>query len=152
VLARFDNPHINHALIDITLHGTAKMRVRVVPSILAFVAATGRPPASLAFGFAAFLAFMRGDVHGERRSAGLLVPDDAEGERIRTAWAELKPRAEDEFTEFVRRVCKDASLWGVDLTATPGFVEMVTDDLLRICGQGVLSALDAQLDESVTLS
>ena len=33
VLDRFRNPHIRHALIDITLQATMKMRVRVVPSI-----------------------------------------------------------------------------------------------------------------------
>ena len=44
------------------------MRVRVVPSIIAFVdARSDRAPASLAFGFAAYLAFMRGEVQAERR-------------------------------------------------------------------------------------
>ncbi len=41
VLQRFDNAYIDHALIDITLHGTTKMRVRVVPSIVAFTIADG---------------------------------------------------------------------------------------------------------------
>jgi tagaturonate reductase len=34
VLERFANPYIRHSLIDITLYGTTKMRVRVVPSIV----------------------------------------------------------------------------------------------------------------------
>jgi tagaturonate reductase len=152
VLRRFDNPYIDHALVDITLHGTTKMRVRVVPSILAFASQTGRAPASLAFGFAAFLAFMRGDLHAERRSAGLAVPPDAEGERVRAVWQSLRPRAEDEFLELARRVCADEQLWGVDLMSVPGFVELVAEHLMRICRQGVLSALDAQLTESATLT
>jgi len=152
VLRRFDNAYIDHALVDITLHGTTKMRVRVVPSILAAASRTGRPPAALAFGFAAFLAFMRGDVQAERRSAGLAVPPDAEGERVRTVWQSLTPRTEDEFLELARRVCADESLWGTDLTAIPAFVELVGEHLMRICANGVLSALDAQLTESVTLT
>ena len=151
VLARFDNPYIDHALIDITLHGTTKMRVRVVPSILAFASHTGRPPAALAFGFAAFLAFMRGDLHTERRAAGLSVPADVEGERLRAAWLALAPRSDDDFLELVRAVCADEALWAADLTSIPGFVEVVSDHLMRICRHGVVSALDAQPIESVTL-
>jgi tagaturonate reductase len=151
VLRRFDNAYIDHALIDITLHGTTKMRVRVVPSILAFASRVGRPPAALAFGFAAFLAFMRGDLQAERRAAGLPVPADAEGERVRAVWQSLTPRTEDEFVELARRVCADDSLWGTDLTAIHGFVESAAEHLMRICANGVLSALDSQLTESVTL-
>src|SRR6266567_2499385 len=55
VLERFANPFIRHALIDITLQGTMKMRVRVVPSILGFYERTGQVPTGLAFGFAAYL-------------------------------------------------------------------------------------------------
>jgi tagaturonate reductase len=152
VLQRFDNAYIDHALIDITLHGTTKMRVRVVPSIVAFASRTGRPPAALAFGFAAFLAFMRGDLQAERRSAGLAVPTDTEGERVRAVWLSLTPRTDEEFVALVRRVCADHSLWGADLPTLPGFVELVADHLTRICANGVFSALDAQLTESVTLT
>jgi hypothetical protein len=52
----------------------------------------------------------------------------------------------------VRRVCADHSLWGADLPTLPGFVELVADHLTRICANGVFSALDAQLTESVTLT
>jgi tagaturonate reductase len=128
------------------------MRVRVVPSIVAFASRTGRPPAALAFGFAAFLAFMRGDVQAERRSAGLAVPADTEGERVRAVWQSLTPRTDEDFLDLTRRVCADHSLWGADLTSVPGFVELVAEHLTRICTNGVVSALDAQLTESVTLT
>jgi tagaturonate reductase len=151
VLLRFDNAYIDHALIDIALHGTTKMRVRVVPSIVTFASRTGRPPATLSFGFAAFLAFMRGDIHAERRSAGLSVPADTEGDRVRAVWQSLTPRTDEEFLDLVRRVCADVSLWGADLSSLPGFVEVVAEHLTRICANGVLSALDAQLTEPLTL-
>src|SRR5687768_17156226 len=41
VLDRFGNPHIRHALLDITLQGTTKMRVRVIPSIVRHAERTG---------------------------------------------------------------------------------------------------------------
>jgi tagaturonate reductase len=66
VIDRFANPFIDHDLWDITLYATAKMRVRVVPSILAHAAREGGAPRLLALGFAAYLLFMRGDLHAAR--------------------------------------------------------------------------------------
>ena len=68
VLARFANPYVHHALFDITLQGTMKMRVRVVPTIVRHTERTGHAPDALALGFAAFLLFMRGDLHDARRA------------------------------------------------------------------------------------
>jgi tagaturonate reductase len=147
VLARFANPYIRHALIDITLHGTTKMRVRVVPSIVSYAARFGRPPAALAFGFAAYLAFMRGEVQSERRAAGRTVPDDSEGERIRDAWHDVDFHSADDLAAFVERVCRDRSLWGIDLAAVAGFSELVAEQLSRIRRRGVTAALDAFLTE-----
>ena len=147
LLGRFDNAHIQHALIDISLHGTTKMRVRIVPSILAYADQTGRAPPALAFGFAAFLAFMRGDVQAERFAAGLPVPNDAEGEKLRSIWRSTSPRSDDDFAMFARSVCSDIDLWGADLTAVPGFADRVGEDLTRICRHGVRSALDTQSTE-----
>src|SRR5690606_12816747 len=83
VLDRFANPFIRHALFDITLQETMKMRVRNVPTLLRFAEHTGHAPASFAFGFAAYLLFMRGDLQEERRAAGLTVPPDDQAERMR---------------------------------------------------------------------
>lgn len=151
VLARFDNPLVRHSLIDITLHGTAKMRFRVVPSIVASANHTGRAPSALAFGFAAYLAFMRGDLQAERRAAGLPVPEDAAGERVRAVWRALTPRSDEEYRALARHICGDDELWGLDLGGVPGFVDRVAEDLMRIARDGVVSALDAQRFEPVTL-
>jgi tagaturonate reductase len=151
VLARFANPYIQHALIDITLYGTTKMRVRIVPSILAYGERFGRAPAALAFGFAAYLAFMRGELQGERRAAGLPVPEDGEGERIRTEWRIVDPRVDDDIVSFVERVCGDEALWNADLTVVPGFTSLVAEHLIRIVRGGgsgrAIAALDAFLSE-----
>ena len=86
VLDRFANPYMQHALWDITLQGTRKMRVRVVPTVARFAAQAGAPPPALAFGFAAYLAFLRGGLHARRQAAGLLVPADEQGGRVRALW------------------------------------------------------------------
>jgi len=150
VFQRFSNPYIRHALIDITLYGTTKMRVRVVPSILSYAERTGRAPASLAFGFAAYLAFMRGDVQTERRANGLTVPDDSEGTRIRDAWHGVELHSEEAIANLARAICAEDDLWGTDLTTIPGFADVVAEHLVRIVNDGVTAALDDHLTEPAT--
>jgi tagaturonate reductase len=149
VLQRFGNPYIDHALIDITLHCAAKIRVRLVPSILAFAARTSgaRAPASLAFAVAAYLAFKRGERQAERRAAGLSVPDDVDGSRVEAAWSLIDGSSDADVAGLARRTLTDASLWGVDLTTVPGFADAVAEQLLRIVRLGVEAALDAYLTE-----
>ena len=149
-LDRLANPFIRHALIDITLHGTAKMRVRVVPSIVRYHARTGRIPSSLAFGFAAHLALLRGDLQAERRMLGLTVPDDSDGERIRAAWRTVDQTSDMAIAEFARLICADVTLWGSELSAVDGFSDAVAEHLVRIVRQGVESAVDVSLTEPAT--
>lgn len=152
VLERFANPYVRHALIDITLYATTKMRVRVVPSIVAYQRLAGRPPASLAFGFAAYIAFMRGELQAERRAAGLNVPEDPDGDRVRAAWLRTDLRSDLSVVELARVVCADTALWHTDLTALDGFADVVGEHLLRIVRQGVRAALDAHLTEAIVLT
>jgi len=137
VIERFENPYIAHALMDITLHGTAKMKVRVVPSILSYCAAEGRPPANLTFGFAAHLVFLRGEIHTARAAARLSVPADSAGERIRSAWRTAGAGS----AAMVNAICADAELWGTDLTALPRFAQTVSENVRSILERGVRSAL-----------
>jgi tagaturonate reductase len=146
VLDRFRSPFIRHALIDITLQATMKMRVRVVPSVVGYAARTGRAPQSLAFGFAAFLLYMHGEHQAGRRARGLPVPVDDGAARIAKHWAD----AGDDEACVARAVCADAGLWAADLSAVPGFVDAVTDHLRRIIATGIAAALDQHLATPVT--
>ena len=145
VLDRFRNPHIRHALIDITLQATMKMRVRVVPSIERFSSRSGKVPQSLAFGFAAFVQYMQGGIQAARRAGGLSIPADDQGERLRAHWDAFPADAHAPVGELVSSVCRDSALWGRDLTAIPGFADAVTDHLSCIRSQGVEAALERVL-------
>ncbi|MEP6491480.1 MAG: tagaturonate reductase [bacterium] len=150
VLERFSNPYVRHALIDLTLYNTTKMRVRVVPSIVSYHERTARAPASLAFGFAAYLEFMRGDIQSGRRTLGLAVPEDSSGDRVSAAWLGVDVESDTALAELAHSVCADRSLWGTDLTALNGFSDVVVEHLLRIVRSGVMVALDAHLTEPAT--
>ena len=145
VLERFSNPFIEHSLFDITLHGTEKFRVRVVPSIVAFSEKTGRAPTGLAFGFAALLLFMRGDLQAARRAGGFVVPRDDKGEQIAAAWQNCDASESKPLSSLVNSICADRSLWGVDLRAVPGFAEIVSEHLAAMVRLGVRGALEQHL-------
>ena len=145
VLERFSNPFIEHSLFDITLHGTEKFRVRVVPSIVAYAEKFGRAPSCLAFGFAALLLFMRGDVQATRRASGLVVPRDDKGEQIAAVWRTCDASASESLSSLVYVICADRALWGVDLASVPGFAEIVAEQLAAMIRVGVRGALEQQL-------
>jgi tagaturonate reductase len=147
VLDRFANPYIRHALIDITLQGTVKMRVRIVPTIARYASLTGRAPASLAFGFAAYLLFMRGEVQDKRVRGGLRVPADDQSITLRALWSRTGGDSDTALARLVDKACSDESLWGTDLNRVPGFASAVTESLTRMVRDGVPAALEAHLAE-----
>jgi tagaturonate reductase len=151
VLERFRNPFIEHSLLGITLHGTTKMAVRVIPSILASTKRMGHAPSALAFGFAAYLLFMRGDMHETLRAAGENVPADDAGQQVKSAWASVQ---DESAVAKARRVsdavCRNVSLWGTDLRKAGGFADEVASHLSAMLKDGVDVALDDYLKSQLT--
>ena len=145
VLDRFANPFIDHALIDITLQGTMKMRVRIAPSIVRYAARMGRPPASLAVGFAAWLLFMRGDLQDARRRAGEPVPADDQSAAVRSLWSVATASDEHGVARLVASAFADEAVGGAELGSVHGFAAAVTESLTRMLRDGVPSALEAHL-------
>ena len=137
VLTRFANPFLRHALVDITLQHTSKMRVRVVPSIVQFAERRGALPASLAFGFAAYLLLLR--------NANSLAPDN-ERERVRDHWRHVSDDSADGLRTFAARLAADQLLWQTDLSSVRGFVEQVSNALILMSRLGVSRALAEHLD------
>lgn len=146
VLDRFANPFVRHALFDITLQGTMKLRVRLVPTIVRHVERTGTAPQALALGFAAYLLFMRGTLHARRVAAGQPVPADDQGARVRAFWDALPERPDAEACRaLAHAACADVALWGTDLAALDGFADAVGAHLARLVADGPDAALDALL-------
>ncbi|MFL5386401.1 MAG: tagaturonate reductase [Longimicrobiaceae bacterium] len=141
VLDRFANPFIRHAVSDIVLQQTMKLRVRVVPSILDYARQTGHVPASLAFAFAAWLRFARGDLQRAREAAGRPLPRDDQGGRVRALWKEVG----NDVITLARRACADTGLWDADLSAVPGFADAVASSLARVMEVGARAALGEHL-------
>jgi tagaturonate reductase len=148
VLERFENPFIRHTLFDITLHGTAKLRVRVVPTLIRAAQMRGSVPDALAFGIAAHLFFLRGDLQRRRLIAGLPVPPDELGARIHAAWNAQPEPDRMALHQLVRSVLSDVDMWGTDLSQLATFTEAVTLHLSRIIALGADRALGTLLTTS----
>jgi tagaturonate reductase len=126
VLERFENPFIQHALLDITLQQTTKMAVRVAPAIRDYAARTQASPRLSALGFAAYLLYLQ-----DARST--LRPDE------KAAAIRDLP---------VERVLSNLALWGSDLTAVPGFKAEVVRAHAALQQQSARAAIHAHLVSS----
>jgi tagaturonate reductase len=142
VLDRFANPFLHHLLWDITLQGTTKFKVRVVPSIVDSVRRTGQAPRALALGLAGFLVFQDGSRQAARRAANEPVPADAVGEALQARWKTVAA-SPDAVSAFVRQVCADTELWGTDLSAIPGLADLVAEYVVAIRERGPIAAIES---------
>ena len=138
VLRRFANPDINHKLISITLQLTAKMKMRVVDTLLRHYQNTKTVPKYHAQGFAGYLQFMKcrktddGKFEGQRtnkkgQTESYPVQDDLAA-YFADAWQEYG----DDTKGFVKKVLSDTYLWGTSLYALPGFADEVTAQLQQL--------------------
>jgi tagaturonate reductase len=130
-LERFANPFLRHELIAIAVNSVSKWRARLLPTVKDTVAAAGRAPRLIAYGFASLLWFYR----GETERGPYPLRDDP---RVLTLFAEAwrePPR------EAARRLMSDARLWGEDLTAIPSFADEVVAAVEDIAALGLRGAL-----------
>ncbi len=126
VMDRFRNPWLDHEWRVIATNQTAKLRLRVAPSIVGFTRKRGSAPQGLALGCAAYLHWARSRPGG-----------DVDLPLIERYWrgADSDPTA----------ALADAGVWGVSLAASPGFREATTRWLLLLERNGVEAALEALL-------
>lgn len=141
VIERFANPYLDHDWRVIATNQTAKLRERVVPTLIEFVRRFGAVPDVLRTMFAVSLRFAcdlsATDGEGWWSEDGYRIVD-ADRHRIYNHWrpfaTELAADGDREsiLFRFAESVLADAGLWGEDLRAIPGLVESITDALLTI--------------------
>ena len=125
VLDRFNNPYIDHRLLDIALNSTAKWKARVLPSVAEYARRKGALPPCLTFSFAAYIAFYRS---GAARDDEWILDF-------------FKEHADDDCRSLVRAVVENGRMWDGALSAIPGFAEAVAADLERIQKAGAYQTM-----------
>ncbi len=146
VSQRFNNPYIDHALLDISLNSTAKWKARVMPSLLEYVKRLGELPRCITFSFAAYIAFYhnargRGEncLTGLRGSDTYAVRDDP--------WVLdfYYDHRDDDAKSIAHAVVHNERMWDGALAAIPGFEQAVADALARIEAVGPYKAMEEEL-------
>ena len=110
VFDRFRNPHIHHRLETISLNSSAKMKERILPSLLGYRARTDELPPRLLIALAGFMRLYRGDLIALNDDADVLL-------WFKRAWDEA-----DTNKAVARTVLSSAALWERDLSQIPGLV------------------------------
>lgn len=146
VLDRFRNPFLRHHLIDITLQTTMKLRARVVPTVLSYVAKTGEVPHRIAYGFAAYLRFMRvtrvedGRYFGARASGEAYPIRDDHADFYHELWDGIDLANDADLRALARTALAHTAFWGVDLNTVGNFGPAVADAFVQICQHGTFPA------------
>jgi organic radical activating enzyme len=133
VFERFENPFIDHKLLDISLNSISKWKARVLPSLKDFYAKNKALPKFLTFSFAALLAFytsddLREDGLHARRADGTeyTVRDD------RGVLEFFAKNSDLPAEEFVSLAACQTEFWGENLNEYQGFSEAVATYLKAI--------------------
>ncbi|MCM1114599.1 MAG: tagaturonate reductase [Clostridium sp.] len=130
VLERFDNPFIDHKLLDISLNSVSKFKARCLGSMLDYYKTNGSVPKILSFGFAALINFY---AH----------PTDYKPNDL--------PDVIDFFAEthddIVKVVLSNEAFWDCDLTELSGFYETVKRNYDNICNDGMKKAMEKVINE-----
>ncbi len=129
VFDRFRNPHIHHRLETISLNSSAKVKERILPSLLGYLALRGELPPRLAVALAGFIRLYRGDLIALNDDPDVLA-------WFKRAWDEA-----DSTGALARTVLSRTGLWGRDLSETPGLIEGIVEALDAIEAGALLDLL-----------
>jgi tagaturonate reductase len=139
VLDRFANPYIEHLWINITFQYVMKIKIRILPVLVQYYKIYNKVPPYIAFGFAAFLLFMRASRKVEDKYFGdfkgheyPIVDDQA---------AYFYEKSKLDTLAYVKSVLADENLWGTDLSALTGFIETVEENYNYISVNGIKEGL-----------
>lgn len=141
VVNRFNNPYVDHALLDISLNSVSKWRARCLPSLLGYVDKFGRLPAHLTFSIAALMAFYQGTeiqdgvLKGDRNGQPYDIKDDL------AVLEFFRDNCGKDTRTFVTAYLGREDFHGQDLNKVPGLTDAVVSYLDDIKTNGMRAAL-----------
>lgn len=133
VFDRFRNPFIKHQLSSIALNTVSKFKVRVLPSLIAYVEKYNRLPKHLTFALACLIRFYKGDWQGRK----LPVQDDA---TVISVFDEVWKSTS--YQSVSNEILSQVSFWDQDLTKIDGLAIEVARALELIEDNGIEKAFE----------
>ena len=132
VLERFNNPFIDHKLIDISLNSVAKFKARCLCSLLDYYNKFGKVTSVLSFAFAAVINFYK-----DFENKDYPVND------VEIVLDFFKDKHEDIVFDFLAKV----DFWGEDLTKIDGLYKKVKAYFDDIKALGINKTMEKLLNE-----
>ncbi|MGZ8558639.1 MAG: tagaturonate reductase, partial [Chitinophagaceae bacterium] len=141
VLDRFNNPHIEHQWLSITLQYSSKLKMRNIPVIQNYLDRFDDVPEYISLGLAAHLLFMKceqandGKFYGEANGKKYLVNDD------HAKWYAEKWKQSISSAQLVQDILGNESFWGINLSNHVNFINAITSKLQQLTDSGAKAAL-----------
>jgi tagaturonate reductase len=138
---RFANPSIAHLWLNITFQYSMKMKIRIMPLLLNHYKLYNNIPENIAFGFAAYLTFMKvanvkdGKFYGSYNDIDYLITDDSA--------SYFNDMLAANSSNYPSAVLNDVAFWNTDLNLLSGFVDAVNEKYNAIAEKGMEMALTA---------
>lgn len=142
VIDRFNNPFVDHNLLDISLNSVSKWTARCLPSFTGYVNKFGKLPKYLTFSIAALMAFYTTQDEAEFNGGRVLVGDrNGEKYNIRDDQSVLdffKANSSKDPKEFAQAYLSNADFFdGQDLSKVDGLVDKIAEYLTDINARGM---------------
>ena len=141
VVARFNNPYVDHALLAISLNSVSKWRARCMPSFLGYIEKEGKLPARLTFSLAALMAFYTGS---EIRDKALIGHRGEQEYNVMDDMAVLeffRDNSGKDSVEFTKAFLGRIDFFGQDLNEIEGLTDTIAAHLDDIKANGMRAAL-----------
>ena len=133
VMDRFRNPFVKHFVTSIMLNSFPKYKTRDLPGLKTYLERKGELPQGLVFGLAAICTYYKGGMRG----ADEIVPNDDPKimNNLKALWATGDVKA------VAKGVLADEFIWGEDLNAIPGLLDLLAADIALIQEIGMKEAV-----------
>lgn len=142
VKLRFLNPYVEHRLLSISLNSLSKYRARLLPTLIKYARANGRPPRRVAFSLAALAAFYRGARMENGALTALRGKEEYRVEDERAVLEFFLAHASDSPRALTCALLSRVDFWGEDLNAVAGLAGCVSGALEDIDCLGMTAALE----------
>lgn len=136
VLDRYKNPYLEHKWLSIAVQYTSKMFMRNIPLIMGYTKNTGKVPAKMAMGFAAYVLLMNIDKNEQGEFEGQI---NDRTYTITCQYAQVlsdKWKKNEEISDLVADILSDTTIWGGNnLLEVKGFEQAVKENVTTLIKQ-----------------
>lgn len=144
VMERFANPFMKHFCLTISLNSISKFKVRVLPTMLEYMAQTQKAPACLSLALASLIRFYKITHHEQDRAMGTTdqgpypIQDNPE---FLSKMEQLWQQHENQLDTLTHAVLAESSFWGQDLSKNSLLLDAVSLSLKTLVNEGPEQAI-----------